>query len=69
MPKPTIKSLQDQLDTVRELRQGDMAHIRNQNAELERLRGRMSDASAEVERLRKDVQWHKQVIQMLMERR
>jgi len=59
----TIKSLQEQLKTVRESREGDRNNARTQYEELTRLRAAIDGAQAEVERLRKDLQWHKQIIQ------
>ncbi len=64
MSKPTIKSLQAQINTLRELREGEIGATERCKAELARIK-------AENELLRKDKEWlqrmHSSVLQATTE--
>ena len=67
MKGPTIKQLQEQLDTIRELREGDNNHRNQLLSEIEKLRGEIKARDAYQEQLRQEAQWLKRLVQNLSE--
>lgn len=67
MPKVTIKSLQEQLNTNRELRAHDSAIMQRQMSQIEHLTGERDFLKRQAEDLKREVQWHKQLAQNLSE--
>lgn len=61
MPRVTLKSLQEALDTSRQLREGDRQHHAQTLKELEYTKKRIADIAAENESLRMDKKWLQQV--------
>lgn len=57
MPRVTLKSLQEALDTNRQLREGDRQHHAQTLKELEYTKKRIADIAAENESLRMDKKW------------
>lgn len=65
MPKLTIKKLQDDLKTIRELRQMDTDILERRRVEIDHLKKRVSDIAAENESLRMDKKWLQSIISSL----
>lgn len=57
MPKPTIKSLEAQIATLHELREGDRRQYDNLNFQLCDTKQRLKEIAADNESLRMDKKW------------
>lgn len=67
MTRKTIKSLEADLATVRELRQGDVEHLQRQYKEIADLKAQVEYHKTNQTRLEREVTWHKQLSQNLSE--
>lgn len=61
MPKPTIKSLQEEINTLRELREDDRAAAERLRYELSVTEKRLTEAIARCEALDRDKRWLQQI--------
>lgn len=61
MPKPTIKSLQEEINTLRELRDHDRAGAERLRYELSVTKQRLTEAIARCEALDRDKRWLQQI--------
>lgn len=67
MPKVTIKSLQEALDTNRQLREGDRQHHLQTLKDLDYMKKRVAEITVENESLRSDKAWLKQMHSSLLQ--
>lgn len=66
--RPTLKSALDEIERLRNNLERSEANNRHNYDKVQRLEAGMGGASAEVDRLRKDLQWHKHLIEHLVEK-